>query len=398
MQAQNRNIVHMDLDSFFVSVEKLIDSNLEGKPVIIGGTNDRGVVSSCSYEARAFGVHSAMPMNLALRLCPHAIIRKGDHDAYAKKSTEVTQIIDEQAPLYEKSSIDEFYMDISGMDKFFGCYKWTNELKRKIIHETGLPISFGLAQNKTVSKMATNESKPDGQLQIPYQNTQAFLNPLSIQKIPMVGDQTAKKLRYMGLYKIQQLVSIPQDMLFHTLGKNGVSIWKKAQGIDNSPVIPHHDRKSISAERTFMKDTIDIRYLKNLITSMAENLAYDLRKEQKLSSCISVKIRYSNFDTHSTQIKIPFTNNEKIIMEKAHHLFDKLYNKRMRIRLVGLRLSDLIQGAYQIDLFNDNEKDLELLKALDKIKNKFGKTAIKRAATMNTKFGNSEFNPFQGKM
>lgn len=387
MHEIDRHIVHMDLDAFYVSVEKLIDPALEGKPVIIGGTKDRGVVSSCSYEARAFGVHSAMPMKLAMRLCPNAIIRRGDHEQYSKKSREVTDIIDETAPLYEKASIDEFYLDISGMDRFFGCYKWTNELRNKIMKETGLPISFGLSHNKTVSKMATNEIKPNGHIEIPLANTQAFLNPLAIAKIPMVGDQTSKKLRYMGLYKIVQLIDIPAEMIVNVLGKNGLSIWKKAHGIDHSPVIPFHERKSISSEKTFVQDTIDVEYLKNIITSITEDIAHNLRKEEKLCACLTVKIRYSNFDTYTKQIKFPHTSNDHTLIDHAQALFKKLYHKRMRVRLIGIRLSDLAHGAYQIDLFNDDEKIIQLTQALDKIKKRYGKNAVKRAAALQDTFG-----------
>jgi len=392
----DRHIVHMDLDAFFVSVEELVDPSLKGKPVIIGGNSrERGVVTSCSYEARAFGVHAAMPMKLATRLCPHAILRKGDHESYSKKSKEVTQIINDAAPLYEKTSIDEFFIDISGMDRFFGCYKWTSELRTKIIREAGLPISFGLAHNKTISKMATNEAKPSGQLNIPFMGTQNFLNPLSIQKIPMVGDQTAKKLRYMGLHKIAQLIEIPAEMIVHVLGKNGLSIWKKAHGIDHTPVIPFHERKSISTESTFNSDTINVDYLKNMITSMIENVNFDLRKEQKLCACLTVKLRYTNFDTYTTQIKFPHTSSDRLLVKHAHALFEKLYNKRMRVRLIGVRLSDLADGAYQIDLFNDDEKLIHLTQALDQIKKRFGKNAIGSAAALGHTIKQFH-NPFKG--
>ncbi|MCK5221646.1 MAG: DNA polymerase IV, partial [Candidatus Aminicenantes bacterium] len=198
MQTTNRCIVHLDLDTFFVSVERLINRDLIGKPVIIGGTSDRGVVASCSYEARQFGVHSAMPMKMARVLCDHAIVVRGDTDQYSKYSKMVTEVISERAPVYEKASIDEHYLDITGMDRFFGCMRWTHELRQRIIKESGLPISCGVSVNKTVSKIATGEAKPNGEIEIPDQQVKRFLSPLSIRKIPMIGSRTFHLLRSMG--------------------------------------------------------------------------------------------------------------------------------------------------------------------------------------------------------
>ena len=195
----DRVVVHMDLDTFFVSVERLKDSRLMHKPVLVGGTGDRAVVASCSYEARAFGVHSAMPMRQAKMLCPEAIIVRGDYEHYSKYSNMVTEIIHEKVPLYEKSSIDEFYIDMTGMDKFFGTYTYVQELRNRVIKETGLPLSFGLSENKTVSKVATGEAKPNNHLKIEYGIEKSFLAPLSVRKIPMVGEVTAQLLRKMGI-------------------------------------------------------------------------------------------------------------------------------------------------------------------------------------------------------
>lgn len=395
MTNQDRHIVHMDLDAFFVSVEELMDSSLKGKPVVIGSTSGRGVVSAASYAARQFGIHAAMPMKMALRLCPNVIVRRGDMEAYSQKSQIITEIIGEETPLFEKSSIDEFYLDITGMDRFFGCYQWATELRSRITKETGLPISFGLASNKTVSKMATNEAKPNGQIHIPFDVTQQFLNPLPVQRIPMVGDQTCKKLRYMGLYKIEQVTQIAMDVMERVMGKNGVAIWKKAHGIDQSLVVPYHERKSISTERTFHQDTIDVSFIRALLVSMVEKLSFQLRKEGKLSACITLKLRYSNFDTHTMQTKMAYTSNENVLIEKANMLFDKVFQRRMRIRLVGIRLSDLVYGAYQIDLFNDDDKTIRLNQAMDVIRNRFGYDAVKRAVGMEISSRQGK-NPFHG--
>jgi DNA polymerase-4 len=378
----NRTIAHFDLDSFFVSVERLMNSKLVGLPVIVGGTSDRGVVSSCSYEARAFGVHSAMPMKLAQRLCKDAVIIRGDMDNYSKYSRLVTDVIADKAPVYEKASIDEHYLDITGMDRFFGSYQWTHELRQQIIKETGLPISFGLSVNKTVAKMATGEAKPNGELQVTPEMVKPFMFPLSIRKIPMIGQKTYHLLRSMGVSTIETLSRIPPDMMEQVLGKSGTIIWRKANGIDLSPVEPYSERKSISSERTFQKDTTDVVFLRLLIISMVEKLAFQLRKKQKLTGCITIKIRYSNFDTNTQQKHIPYTSFDHVLMKVATELFEKLYNRRMLIRLVGVRLSDLVYGVQQLNLFEDTPEMISLYQAMDKVRLRFGSQAIKRASSL----------------
>ena len=377
-----RNIVHMDLDTFFVSVARLLDSRLLGMPVLVGGMSDRGVVSSCSYEARKFGVHSAMPMKLARQLCPEGILVKGDYDQFSHYSKMVTEIISEKAPLVEKASIDEHYLDLTGMDKYFGCWQWTQELRSRIIKETGLPISFGLSVNKTVSKIATNEAKPNGEKQVSHGGEKSFLAPLSIRKIPMIGDKTFTLLRNMGVSKIETLQQIEPELMERVMGVNGISIWRKANGLDDSPVVPYSERKSISKEITFDKDTIDMELLKRHIISMVDELAFELRKEQKLTACLAVKIRYSNFETFTKQVKISYTASERVLTEQALALFHKLYSKRMLIRLIGVRFSDIVTGSYQIELFNDAATELNLSKALDGIRMRYGAEFIKKAVVI----------------
>lgn len=390
-----RTIVHMDLDTFFVSVERLRDSSLFGKPVLIGGMSDRGVVASCSYEARKFGIHSAMPMKMARMLCPHAIVKRGDHEEYSRLSNDVTDIIRDNVPLYEKTSIDEFYIDLTGMDKFFGCYKVATEIRKKITKESGLPISFAMSTNKTVAKVGTGEAKPNGQKEIPFGMEKSFLAPLSVKKIPMVGDKTYQLLRGMGIEKVRTVQEMPVELMQQVLGENGIVIWKKANAIDNSPVEPYSERKSISTETTFDKDTIDVAYLKAVLVSMTEKLAYQLRKEQKLTSCVTVKVRYSDFNTYTMQARIAYTSLDHLLIEKVKELFDKLFQKRMLIRLIGIRFSHLVQGNYQGDLFNDTVEQLQLYQALDNIRKRFGKEAVQRAVGMGLKHRN--FNPFNGK-
>ena len=388
--------MHFDLDTFFVSVERLQNSVLTGKPVIIGGTSDRGVVASCSYEARKFGVSSAMPMKLARRLCEQAYFIRGDMEMYSKYSKVVTEIIAEKAPLFEKASIDEHYIDITGMDRFFGSIKWTKELRKSIIDNTGLPISFGLSVNKTVSKIATGEAKPNGELYIPGNDVKPFMFPLSIKKIPMIGNKTYQLLRSMGIITIKTLSSIPVEMMEKVMGKNGIVIWKKANGIDYTPVIPYSERKSISTERTFDKDTIDVIRLRNILISMVEKIAFELRKKQKLTACITVKIRYSNFDTHTLQRHIPYSSFDHELISVALDLFKQLYARRMLVRLIGVKFSHLVQGVQQLDLFEDTPEMTNLYLAMDRIRNRYGRRAVGRAISFdkipnrNSKIPNSK--------
>jgi DNA polymerase-4 len=391
----NRSIIHIDLDSFFVSVERLVNPMLIGKPVLVGGSSDRGVVASCSYEAREFGIHSAMPMKMARLLCPDAIIVRGDTEQYSKYSNIITEIIKADVPVYEKPSIDEFYIDLTGMDKFFGCYKLAKELRQKIIKETDLPISFALSTNKTVAKVGTGEVKPNGQGQIEFGTERNFLAPLSIKKIPMVGDKTYMTLRNMGIQWIRTVQEMPCELMEQVLGQNGTMIWKKANAIDNSPVEQYSERKSISSERTFDQDTIDVKMLKALLVSMTEKLAFQLRTEQKLTACVTVKIRYSDFNTYTMQVQMPYTSLDHTLIEKVKELFDKLYQKRMLIRLIGVRFSHLVQGSYQYNLFEDSTQQIQLYQAMDKMRKRYGdNTVIQRAAGLGLK--HNDFNPFNG--
>jgi DNA polymerase-4 len=379
-----RSVLHLDLDSFFVSVERLKNSKLNGKPVIIGGLSDRGVVASCSYEARRYGVSSAMPMKMARSMCPDAIVIRGDMESYSSYSGMVTGIIAEKAPLYEKSSIDEHYIDLTGMDRFYGCYKWSHELRRYIIKETGLPISIGLSVNKTVSKIATGEAKPNGEKEVKKEIVLPFLDPLSISKIPMIGMKTYHSLRSMGIATICTLRHIPAEMLEKLMGKNGIEIWKRANGIDNTPVISYSEQKSISTEHTFEKDTTEIDRLNQLLVSMVEKIAYELRSQEKLTSCITVKIRYSNFDTHTLQKRIPYTSFDHVLAGIAKELFIKLYQRRMLIRLIGVRFSHMVRGVQQLDMFDDTPEKVNLYLAMDKLRRRFGRSAVRRASGVMT--------------
>lgn len=385
-----RAFLHMDLDSFFVSVERLFDPSLIGKPVIVGGSSTRGVVSSCSYEARVMGVHSAMPTAKAKKLCPNAIFVHGRMEDYGKYSKKVTDIIADRAPLFEKASIDEFYVDLSGMDKFFGCYKWSSELRQTIIAETKLPISFGLAVNKMLAKMATNEAKPNGQYMIEPGKEQEFLDPKPVGKIQMCGEKTVEFLATKGVHTIYDLRQFSLQALQTWLGKHGTFLWRRAHGLDDSEVHPYHDAKSMSSERTFGEDSEDLEWLKKVVISLAEKLAYELREDSKVSGCVAIKIRYNDFSTHSKQMAIPVTSNSKLLIEKALHLLDEIYERGRRVRLIGVKFSDLSEGNFQINMFEDREKDVLLYKAIDDMKNKHG--AGKVILAQNLGLGNVKQN------
>lgn len=394
---ETRSIIHFDLDAFFVAVERKKEPRLNGIPLIVGGSSRRGVVAACSYEARKFGVHSAMPMYLAMQLCPDAKVISGDMEAYSQNSHIVTEIIAEKAPSFEKASIDEFYVDATGLDRFFGTFKWAVELRHQIIKEAGLPISMALSVNKLVSKVATGEFKPNAEKQIAAGDEKNFLAPLSIDKIPMIGKQTSSYLYDMGVRTVQTLREMPLKFLISAFGKNGISIWNKAHGIDESPVEPHSEQKSISTESTFESDTIDVKKLKSILIAMVEKIAFQLREQKKLTSCVTVKIRYSNFDTETKQIHIPYTSSDHVILKVVQELFDKLYNRRMLIRLVGVRLSNLVHGNHQISLFDDTEQDINLYEAMDFIKHKHGTEKLVRATTIDvSKRVKMEMNMFKG--
>ncbi|HAK70113.1 MAG TPA: DNA polymerase IV [Cryomorphaceae bacterium] len=391
----DRSILHMDLDTFFVSVERLMDSRLHNKPIIVGGTGDRGVVAACSYETRKFGVHSAMPMRMARDLCPEAIVIRGNSANYSKYSNLVTDVIKEQVPVYEKTSVDEFYADLTGMDRFFGTFKFSSELRERVIRETGLPISFGLSGNKTVSKVATGEAKPNNKIYIEKGLECSFLAPLSVRKIPMVGEKTYQTLRNLGVRRIQTLQEMPLEMMESVMGKQGSTIWHKANGIDQSPVIPYLERKSISTERTFAKDTIDVLKLEGIISAMTENLAYQLRRGDKLTSCITVKIRYSDFNTHTLQARIPYTAADHILMPRVKELFKRLFERRLLVRLVGVRFSHLVGGGYQMNMFEESQELSNLYSAMDHIRQRFGDRSVLRAVSLGAKtIGRT--NPFNG--
>lgn len=392
---QQRSIVHFDLDTFFVSVERLENSQLNGKPVMVGGTTDRGVVAACSYEARAFGIHSGMSMKIARRLCPQGIVIRGDSGKYFKHSKIITEILKENVPKLEKASVDEFYFDMTGMDRLFGVAQFSYELRDKIRRETGLPMSMGISENKTVSKVATGESKPNGKMLVEHGREQDFLAPLSVQKLPMVGKETTQILSELGIHTIRTVQQMPRHAMEKILGKNGETLWMRAKGIDTSPVKEFFEQETLSLERTFDLDTIDVVKLRNFVIAMTEGLAYQLRLGHKVTACIAVKMKYSDMETNTMQQRIPYTSCDHHLLPVALQLFDKLFARRKLVRLIGVKISHLVHGGHQIDLLGDAIEKIQLYQELDYLRTKYRDSCIvTRASVMDLAFGVG--NPWTG--
>lgn len=394
--SNERNIVHLDLDTFFVSVERLLNSKLNNIPVLVGGVSDRGVVASCSYEARSFGIYSGMSMKIARRLCPQVAVVRGDSGKYSHYSGIITDILRQNTPVMEKASVDEFYLDMTGMDKVFGVIKYSNELRSKIIKETGLPVSMGLSKNKTVSKVATGESKPNGQMRIEFGREKDFLAPLPVKKIPGVGNETFQVLSELGIKTIYTLQQMPQQAVERVLGKNGQSIWLKAQGVDNTPVKPFYERESLSQERIFDRDTIDVKKLANILLAMAEGLAYQLRLGNKLTACITVKIRYSDMQTYSRQRRIPYTSCDHTIMQKTLEIFNELFERRQLVRLIGVKCSHLVGGGHQINLLEDSVELIQLYQQMDYLRKKYKDSRVVTRAQILDQHNLGVWNPWTG--
>jgi len=379
-----RHIAHFDLDSFFVSVEIINNPSLKGKPVLVGGY-ERGVVAACSYEARKFGIHSAMPMKRAMQLCPHAIVTNSSRGDYSKYSRWVTEIIASKVPLFEKASIDEFYIDLTGMDKFFGASQYTKDLRKHIRDETGLPISCGLSSARFISKMATNEAKPNGFLEIPHGKEKEFLWPLGIEKINGVGKQTEQQLKSFGLYKIEDIARTPIELMERYAGKWGEALWHKANGIGSAEITTDWEQKSMSHENTFDTDYTNINFLHSELVRLTEKTAYSLREDEKLTGCVTVKIRYSDFETTSRQETVDYTALDDVLIAKVKDLFNKSYQKGRPVRLLGVRFSQMIPFTMQMSLFDNNIEKLNLYKAVDDIKDRFGSKTVTKAVTLRNK-------------
>ncbi|MBK6610395.1 MAG: DNA polymerase IV [Sphingobacteriales bacterium] len=382
-------ILHLDLDSFFVSVERLLNPNLVGLPVAIGGTSRRGVVASCSYEARQYGVRSAMPMYKAMQICKPLVVVKSTPGVYSLYSKKVTDIIAQTIPNFQKASIDEFYADLTGFERYFGAYKIATALRQRIIAETNLPISFGLAANKVVAKIATGRAKPNGQLFVPHGHERSFLAPLPISKIPMLGPKTAILLQQHHFFTIDNLQQSTEQQLQHILGlQHGSLIWNRANGLGSTRLAADDEdsedgtnsyvAKSISNERTFMENIANEQQLRVYLIRMVEKLAFKLRRMEKLAGCIALKFRHPDFTTYGRQISIKPTDADSNLIKNTLALFGKTYQPNMPLRLIGVRFSSLQSRQQQLTIFEADQhlKHQYLYTALDKIRQKHGLGSI----------------------
>jgi DNA polymerase IV len=378
---QQSIIAHFDMDAFFVSVECLKDPSLKGKPLLVGGHSDRGVVAACSYEARKYGIHSAMPMRKAKLLCPHATVVSGSRGDYGLYSRYVTEIIAAKAPLFEKASIDEFYLDLTGMDKYYNVFEWTKELRKEITDKTMLPVSFGLSSTKMIAKIAANEAKPNGYLFVPFGREKEFLAPLPVSKIPGVGESLQQTLKNIGIVTIGDLQHREEKEMEKILGKTGVDLLKRARAEHRGTVQQYYEAKSISSENTFHEDTTDTTFLLGEIVRLTEKIGYELRDDGKLCTCVAIKIRYENFETHTRQTTIPATDFDHVLISTAKDLFHKACQKGRKVRLIGVRLSSLTTMAGQGNLFENKASFNNLYKAIDAVKDRFGKKSLKRGSS-----------------
>ncbi len=394
-----RSIHHVDLDAFFASVEELLDPAISGLPIIVGGDpQGRGVVASCSYAARAFGVHSAMPVAQALRLCPQAIVRHGHHSVYAAYSRRVMAILAEYTPLLEQISIDEAFLDVTGSDRLFGAPETlAHTIQNRIQVECGLPSSLGVAGNKLVAKIASARAKPRGVLVVPSGQEAAFLAPLTIDRLWGVGDVTADRLRKEGISTIGKLAALPLRDMERLFGNGAAGMHRRALGIDDRPVVTEWHRKSVSQERTFARDVSSIEVLMHCLLQMSEEVAAQLRKDGDCARTVVLKMRYPDFTTITRRVTLAQpTNLAEVLHQEASQLLRREWKRGAQLRLIGIGATGLVRGR-QLALFDDHSEQLSRLsRAVDKIRSRYGRDSIRRAALLETSESPEEQPPREG--
>lgn len=320
-----------------------------------------------------------MPMVQAMRLCPDAIVVNGAHQDYGYYSGIVTDIIRDQVPVFEKASIDEFYIDLTGMDKYFGCSILGRQLKDKIVKETGLPLSYGMGTSKMISKLAANEAKPNGYLEVVPGRECDFLWKMPVEKMHMIGLKTTQVLHYMGIHTLRDLAATPVEQLEQKMGRTGRVLWERAHGIDDSPVIPYREQKSISKEETYMEDTDDVSFLLSRLVGLTERVCFELRQMNRHASTITLKLRYGNFETFNRQVTVEPTTADHILIPQVKKIFMSMYDPRRKVRLIGVRLSQLTDPYVQGNLFEPQVQQQKLYQAIDTVRGAFGKHILQRA-------------------
>lgn len=384
-----RTIFHVDLDAFFVTVEQVLNPALKGKPVIVGGRPEgRGVVASASYECRKSGVHAAMPLAMARRLCPQAVFLVGNYHKYSEFSHRFMDILAEYSPCVEPGGLDEAYMDVTGCENFGSWQNLARRIKQYINKQTGLVASVGIAPCKVIAKIASDLSKPDGLIEVLPGEERNFLSPLAVQKLPGVGSKTAALLHSMAVHTIGQLAEMPVELFKSRFGDGMLWLQEHARGIDPSPVEARGEAKSISRETTFSTDTTDMEMLKFTLRYFAEKLGADLRETDKKARTVSLKLRYADFETINRSVTVhEAINLDDKIFQAGLRLLTQTLDKNTRpIRLIGLEVSNLVQGALQFGLFDAETRRLEKLDhAIDHIREKYGFDAIQTGYIIESK-------------
>ncbi len=394
--------MHVDLDAFFASVEELLNPALRGKPLVVGGRPEgRGVVSSASYAARAYGVRSAMPMAQALRLCPQAIVVPGRHQEYSRHSHAVMDILYEITPAVQQISIDEAFLDVTGCERLWGPPEAIGRLiQRRVREEQGLPISVGIAANRLVAKIACDAGKPQGLVLVPQGEEAAFLAPRPIETLWGVGQVTGRRLRALGIATIGDLAAWDEERAVRTLGeRHGRGLWRRAQGLDDSPVQPGSERRSISQEQTFAHDVADRLFLERTMLRMSEAVAARLRRRGWVAQTVRIKLRDPDFVTQTRQETLAQpTDQPEAIYEAARRLLDAHWTAGRPLRLLGVGVDGLLDEAgYQLTLFErDDQRRIRLNQALDEIRDRFGDEAITRAALLRRQHRPEEPDPTEG--
>lgn len=382
-----RQIIHIDLDAFFVSVEQVLNPDLQGKPVVVGGHPDsRGVVTCASYEARKFGLHAGMPIATARRLCPHAIFIPGTFATYRDYSAKFMDVLAQFSPDLEPGGLDEAFLDLTGFEPLYGPIRETaHRIKSRIREELEITASIGIATCKVVAKVASDFSKPDGLTEVTPGTEKEFLAPLPVKDLPGVGPKMQQALKKIGVSSIGQLAQLPVSLMKDNFGVFGEVIHRHANGIDNREVKPYGEVKSISRETTLAQDTLDFRLLKATLRYLTEKVGADLRNQGKQARCVTLKLRYTDFDTITrSQTQKQPTALDQAIFNVGSELLDKcLSQRRQPIRLIGIGVSNLVGPEKQLDMLDNSSLRLAYLdRAIDQIRKKYGFRAIETGQTL----------------
>lgn len=382
-----RQIMHIDLDAFFVSVEQVLNPSLKGKPVIVGGRPDRrGVVATASYEARAFGIHSAMPLITASRLCPQAIFIEGSYPRYREASQKFMAILADFSPYLEPLGLDEAYLDATGFESIHGSIRqMAASIKGRVKGELGICASIGIATSKVVAKIASDLSKPDGLLEVPAGDERPFLSRLPVDKLPGIGEKSERLLKGLGVTTIGGLAALSPQLLKARFGTYGEVIRNHASGIDDRSVEPPGEAKSISRETTFGQDTRDSALLAATLRYLGERVGSELRKQGKQARCVAIKLRYADFTTLTRQqtLRQP-TDTDQAIFDTGYGLLKReLALGRQPVRLIGIGITNLVDAGRQLDMLDSSARRLEKLNtAIDRIRDRYGFTAIQTGRTL----------------